>query len=340
MSEFIFENDCKRLISTFSLGDSSSFQAFCNAWLKHEFFYIFHGFQRSLDAIEFTDNFIPVVTQLFSTAANIREQLGAFYLLYILYHKQPALEYTKIRLKVSDWIAMKEFYGKINSCSEYTQAKLIFWTLWRKDAFRFAISKMEQGLEIYMTKTDRENYIYGTGAEGENDPKKEVIKLVEERNGIVSAIQLMEMGYNEMKEGLKDSKNDKLLPPSTCAAEILKGLREINDVWNFEPPHGEASGESRRKMLKSKAYVAQVTHKPTIEKKSQNKMSSMWKKLVKVNADFLEVSIPLRDTRSLYQSFANRTLNHTTSALDELSTDDEDIFSDHGENDESLPEIN
>ncbi|XP_055694685.1 snRNA-activating protein complex subunit 1 [Lutzomyia longipalpis] len=339
MEESAFETDCKALIGAFVAADNTSFQAFCSEWMNHKFYFVFHGFSRILDIVEFTDMCLPIAKLLFLRAEHFKERLGAFYLLYTLYFKQPAKEFTKIRMTQSDWHVMKVFYERISQSNDYIQANLIFWKLIQRNAYKYVGNDHEFGLSIYMSKFDGETQNNDVLKKLEaGNTKEEIMNFVNERNGIVSAIQLLEMGYNEMKEGLKDPRNEKLLPQSSCAKDILSGLQQINDIFNPVCISDCALNDSRKKMLKKKAAYKSKNAKERNPKKIR---TTMWKKVVKVNNGNLEITAPYRDAKKKYRSFVHKLFNQSDDTVDcdlEAVTDDEHD-QEVSETEEVLPDI-
>lgn len=305
-------------------------------------FPIFSGFSRTLDVVEFTDTAIPVVKRLFVRSADFLEQLGSFYLLYALYFKQPPKEFTKIRVRQADWVTLKTFYEKISQSEEYIQAKMIFWKLMKVNAFNFVATDEEFGFDTYLSHAESDTLSDSEMKKIEGSVKEDLMNFVKERNGIVSAIQLIEMGYNEMKEGLKNPKNDKLLPASSCATEVLLGLRKINEIFNPEPAIEVVSGDSRRKSLKKKAFQGNESpEKAPDEVPGKKGRTTMWRKMVQVNNQYLEVTTPYRDTQRKNQSFTKKILDQSMEGGDcdddQEETEFEDDFSE-GEV-KILPEI-
>ncbi|XP_059607351.1 uncharacterized protein LOC132255369 [Phlebotomus argentipes] len=340
MEDSAFELDCKNLISDFVTEENYSFNGFCEQWTKHQFYYIFHGFSRTFELIEFTDIAIPVVKRLFAKAAHFREQLGAFYLLYSLYLKQPAKEFTKIRIRQSDWEILKAFVDKASLSEEFIQARLAFWKLVQINAFLFVATDEEYGFDRYLNQQEVDSDNDEQPSHPENGVKKDLMNFVGERSGILTALQLVELGYNEMKEGLKDPRNDKLLPQSNCAAEILSGLRRINEIFNPDTTLEAISGDSRKKALKKRALKGKGASAVAPEESPQKKIrTTMWKKMVQMNDDFLQITMPLPSATKRFQSFTNRLFYQNSDNADcDVESEDEEEFSETEE--KILPDIN
>lgn len=84
--------------------------------------------------VQFLDDAFILLKRALLNAATHLEKIGALYLMYTMYFKQPPKQYCKFRVTMSEWTKINQFYNEVCICHE--QASFIFWKLLQKDAFR------------------------------------------------------------------------------------------------------------------------------------------------------------------------------------------------------------
>lgn len=83
---------------------------------------------------QFLEDAFIVLKRALLNATSHFEQIGALYLMYTMYFKQPPKQYCKFRMTIDEWQQMNQFYNEV--CIFHSQASLIFWKLLQNDAFR------------------------------------------------------------------------------------------------------------------------------------------------------------------------------------------------------------
>lgn len=178
------------------------------------------------------------------------DRIGAFYLLYALYFKQPTELFCKVRVTLADWREIKRFVLE-RPQEEAPQLVVIFWKMFIGDAFRFVQDEKEYGYDSF--------FIKGGQSSKYDDKVRESFKIIREAEkdfksmksitGLFTALDALEMGYNEMKESL-DGKFKALFldvadwaieicnlnDTTTCSAEGTIGPRTRNDPCRDLPP--------------------------------------------------------------------------------------------------------
>lgn len=83
---------------------------------------------------QFLEDAFIVLKRALLNAPSDFEKIGALYLMYAMYFKQPPKQYCKFRMTIDEWTKMNQFYNEV--CIFHSQANLIFWKLLQNDAFR------------------------------------------------------------------------------------------------------------------------------------------------------------------------------------------------------------
>lgn len=96
----------------------------------------------------------------------------------------------------------------------------------------------------------------GNGMKIGNELLNEVVALKE---GIVPALQMLEAGYNEMKEHLDTSRSRDLLPATNIMKQISEGMRNVEHMLRAPKALTKVQTESR-KLLHSALDVSDVVN--------------------------------------------------------------------------------
>lgn len=98
------------------------------------FVLLISGYMCLSELVQFLEDAFIVLKRALLNATSHPEKIGALYLMYTMYFKQPPKQYCKFRMTMSDWTKMNQFYNEV--CIFHRQASLIFWKLLQNDAFR------------------------------------------------------------------------------------------------------------------------------------------------------------------------------------------------------------
>lgn len=127
--------------------------------------------------------------------------------MYAMYFKQPTKDFCKFRFTLADWSKMTNFYDAVSIEPQYIQARAIYWRLWQANAFRFVECDCEHYPEMMQ--------LHRLGGVGLSDFQKinstimsGVNELQNESKGLLSAIETLQVGYNEMKDHFATSLSD------------------------------------------------------------------------------------------------------------------------------------
>uniref|UniRef100_A0A182W842 Uncharacterized protein n=1 Tax=Anopheles minimus TaxID=112268 RepID=A0A182W842_9DIPT len=150
---------------------------------------------------EYLGEIFYTVKKCFFASKNQFERIASFYLLYTLYFKQPLFMFCKIRLTLTEWRVMKDFAKHPYNGQELPQITVILWKLFKADAFRFVQEELERGFDRFYLKSAGNNFDGSGPLRATKDLEKELQALTTP-GGLINAMEILEMGYNEMKEAL------------------------------------------------------------------------------------------------------------------------------------------
>uniref|UniRef100_A0A182T5W7 Uncharacterized protein n=1 Tax=Anopheles maculatus TaxID=74869 RepID=A0A182T5W7_9DIPT len=152
---------------------------------------------------EYLGEIFYTVKKCFFASHNQFERIASFYLLYTLYFKQPLFIFCKIRLTVTEWRMMKEFAKHPYNGQELPQITVILWKMFKSDAFRFVQDELERGFDRFFLKSCGNSFDGSGPLRTSKDLEKELLTLTTP-GGLINAMEILEMGYNEMKEALDE----------------------------------------------------------------------------------------------------------------------------------------
>lgn len=151
---------------------------------------------------------------------------------------------------MGDWTTMKMFYDEMSDGGEeLLQAQKIFWHLWLSNAFRFVECDLD--LESIQNKMQFTTKMFNFR---KINPiiETEVAALRDDSKGLMSAIDILQAGYNEMKEHLSATIADcSGLAATKIATNIAEHVREIQA--NFED---DFTRSKRRRELQTRKRMA------------------------------------------------------------------------------------
>lgn len=230
-----FREDCFAFLNEFTKHESIEFRHFCHEWKKINFQYVFHGRSSDVEMVEFVNEALLMVKHLFISSKKPLEKIGAFYLLYALYFKQPTNMFCKIRVTPANWTEIKQFVKSPSRDS--LEVPVIFWKLFLGDAFRFVQDEKGYGYDGFFVK--------GTETNRLDDKVRESFKIIKEAEkdfkkmksitGLFTALDALEMGYNEMKESLDETEPaaDKI-PQSNLMQSLHQDLDVVIAILNTD----------------------------------------------------------------------------------------------------------
>uniref|UniRef100_A0A182JZC6 MPN domain-containing protein n=1 Tax=Anopheles christyi TaxID=43041 RepID=A0A182JZC6_9DIPT len=196
-----FREDCSEFLSDFAKLKATDYHTFCQEWKRTNFQYIFFGRNTDAEMAEYLGEIFYTVKKMFIASKNQFERIGSFYLLYTLYFKQPLFMFCKIRLTLMEWRVMKDFARHPYNGQELPQITVILWKMFKSDAFRFVQDELERGFDRFYYKSSGTGYDSSSSFRTNRDLERELQTLTAP-GGLMNAMEILEMGYNEMKEAM------------------------------------------------------------------------------------------------------------------------------------------
>lgn len=220
-------------------------------------FYSGHTFHYEL--VQYIENCFLTLKKLFIALHTSAERVACLYLMYAMYFKQPTKDFGKFRFTMADWTTMRTFYDELSDGGdEFLQARMIFWHLWQGNAFRFVECDLD--LESIQNKMEFTAKMFNFR---KINPiiEGEVTALRDESKGLMSAIDILQAGYNEMKEHLSATMTDcSGLATTKIATEITDHVNGIRA--NFEDDFTRS--KRRRELLDRKRATRRPKHHETM----------------------------------------------------------------------------
>lgn len=209
-----------------------------------------------------TEHYFLILKNVFVNFTSTAERLATLYLMYAMYFKQPTKDFCKFRFTLSDWQKMKVFYKAISGEAKYLQVRAIFWRLWHANAFRFVETDNE-----YYPDTVQMNR-FGVGIPGNFQKINTTIMgtvddLQNDNKGLLSAIETLQVGYNEMKEHFAANFSDcSNLPSTQIINDIAPQLEKIKNLFR---PEDHLPSENRHVKRQRKNALASTSKSSCFE---------------------------------------------------------------------------
>lgn len=210
---------------------------------------IFSGRQSIDDLNTFVEEALTIVKRIFVRSTNMNDKCCCLYLLHAIYQKQPDKTVAKIRVTESDWIAFKDFYSRLSS-EEFQHPFIIWWKLLQDDAYHFCLFESKYLLDG-QSKADKDQTETGIETQLQYKPISasvlHEIENLQTNHGIMSALEALEIAYNEMKESLdQPDEEEGTLAPSALVKGINEALVEIQDLFTHNRPQRSKKKRTRR----------------------------------------------------------------------------------------------
>lgn len=142
---------------------------------------------------------------MFLAAKSLEERILLFYLLYAIYFKQPPRDYCKIRVVATQWIQFISFYRDLGTHESFNAQRYMFWKMIASGAFLFVEHIKDYTFEHFLKKDMEEEHALESKVKafkGVFEQKQEA--LLNTENGLIPALEMLQDGYNEMKDILGD----------------------------------------------------------------------------------------------------------------------------------------
>lgn len=156
-------DDCWELVQRFQRlvndGENLEFEVFCRCWRELQLQHLFTCQSNHMEVIATTLAALHVAKRLACSRrscgdifpASRAQRIGGFYLLYVIYHKQPTHKFIKIEVSPRTWQEMTDYVQLLREESpdqkDIQQVSHMFWRLVQEQAFRYTALDYCQGLD-------------------------------------------------------------------------------------------------------------------------------------------------------------------------------------------------
>ncbi|EDW15125.1 snRNA-activating protein complex subunit 1 [Drosophila mojavensis] len=249
--------DCWQLLQHFGRAadalNEAKFELFCQTWHELQMQHIYSAQTNHIEVIETTMAALHVGKRVACGRrtsgepflATRAQRIGAIYLLYAIYNKQPTKLFVKIEVSPRTWESLTGYLEHLRSeCtdrSDTQQVSYIFWQLVKQQAFRYTALDYCQALDSLAAYDSLESF-----AEAKQKTNNRAALLKQQLNSSVSTLsdelhELAEMSANCQTLCELETAYNKQMEPhrhSFPATNIFSHLRDvfcqINDLLTDE----------------------------------------------------------------------------------------------------------
>ncbi|KAJ8956263.1 hypothetical protein NQ318_014998 [Aromia moschata] len=247
-----FKGDCEEFLQEYESMQSLGYDDFAKVWQLKRFTYVFAGQNYALLLRDLCENYFYIVKKFIMFPRSIHTQIGAFYLLYGLYYKQPLKNWVKIRLTLDEYKKITELIDTMKARQQY-DALYIFAKMKTDQAFLYTALLKPLGPEARFVKS-YELYYDDTFTSSKTESALSHFKGVLSESELVSDL---EMTNNEYQEQLRRyaAKCPSLAPFSSTIVEDLHAafFDIVNNQSNEQDV--ESPGKSVKQQIKDKAMA-------------------------------------------------------------------------------------
>ncbi|KAG5895501.1 hypothetical protein JTB14_034817 [Gonioctena quinquepunctata] len=220
-----FKVDCDELLDEFEKLQSFCYVDFAKIWNQNNFTYVFAGQSYVLLLREFCENCFFNVKKYIMFPRTLFTQIGALYLLYGLYYKQPLKGWVKIRLTLEEYQKINALIQEMKSRRELDSV-YIFAKMKVEDAFLYVGLRKQLGPEDRLVKRYQ---IYYNDTFTSSKTQSSLAKFQEICTSSELVDQLQTTNH-EYQESLRkySAKNTSISPfPSTIISDLQQAYRNF-----------------------------------------------------------------------------------------------------------------
>ncbi|EDV94933.1 snRNA-activating protein complex subunit 1 [Drosophila grimshawi] len=252
--ERIVYGDCWKLLQRFSsavaatAGQDAKFELFCEMWHTLRMQHIYSAQTNHIEVIETTMAALHVAKRVAcgrrtngdAFAATRAERIGAIYLLYAIYNKQPTMRFIKIEVSPSTWQCLTGYVEQLRRVEaerrDTQQVSYVFWRLVQDQAFRYTALDYCQALDALAAYDSLESFAESKKTknktallkhqltQSEANIREELHSLAQLAHAAQSACQL-ETEYNKQMEPHRAS-----FPATNIFSQLCDAFVELNDL--------------------------------------------------------------------------------------------------------------
>ncbi|EDW66734.1 uncharacterized protein Pbp45 [Drosophila virilis] len=292
-------DDCWQLLQRFGraaeISKEAKFELFCQTWHELQMQHIYSAQTNHIEVIETTMAALHVAKRVACGRrtngepfqATRAQRIGAIYLLYAIYNKQPTKCFVKIEVSPRTWQSLTGYVEqlRLNSAEQRDtqQVSYIFWQLVQDNAFRFTALDYCQALDALAAYDSLESFAEAkqqkssTTALLQQRRKPSGCNLGEELHGLAELVAnckplcQLEAAYNKQMEPHRSS-----FPATNIFTQLQSVFYEINDLLADKEPttsSGTLDQMELRKRARQKAMFGEVKEKLPTEEVAEQPMS-------------------------------------------------------------------
>ncbi|XP_052835815.1 uncharacterized protein LOC128252262 [Drosophila gunungcola] len=247
-------DDCWELMHRFQRlvndGENCEFEVFCRCWREMQLQHLFSGQSNHTEVIATTLAALHVAKRLSCSrrtngdhfAASRSQRIAGFYLLYVIYNKQPTLNFVKIEVSPRTWQDLTNYVLQLRNDSperkDTQQVAYMFWRLVQEQAFRFTALDYCQGLDN-LVDYDRLETVTGAKRQRQSalmlkQQRPNNVSLTYDLEGLQSLdlasrpLCDLESAYNAQK--LQLAGQQQALPPTQIFGQLREVFADIQKI--------------------------------------------------------------------------------------------------------------
>ncbi|XP_016969072.1 uncharacterized protein LOC108037104 [Drosophila rhopaloa] len=256
-------DDCWELTHRFQRlvndGENIEFEVFCRCWRKMQLQHLFSAQSNHTELISTTLAALHVAKRLSCSrrtngdifAASRCQRIAGFYLLYVIYNKQPTHNFVKIEVSPRTWQELTTYAMELRNDSpdrkDTQQVAYMFWRLVQEQAFRFTALDYCQGLDN-LVDYDRLETVAGAKRQRQSaliqkQQRPNNVSLTYELEGLQSLDRAcqplceLESAYNAQK--LQLAGQVQALPPTHIFGHLREVFTDIQKLLGNEKNPGD-----------------------------------------------------------------------------------------------------
>ncbi|XP_034664608.1 uncharacterized protein LOC117898976 [Drosophila subobscura] len=252
-------DDCWLLVQRFNQAandeQNGEFQLFCRCWQELQLQHLFSAQTNHIEIIATTLAALHVGKRVACgrrtngqphPAASRYQRIAGFYLLYVIYNKQPTQNFVKIEVSPDTWQSLCDYALQLRRDSpdqkDTQQVSYFFWRLVQQQAFRFTALDYCQGLDA-LVNYDNVESVAGASKQRKSEmllkqhkPNKVslIYELEDLRNLDLASDPLckLETAYNKQKEQLLGQ--EQTLPPTRVFSHLQEIFSDIQSILGVQ----------------------------------------------------------------------------------------------------------
>nr|XP_016995357.2 uncharacterized protein LOC108056170 [Drosophila takahashii] len=304
-------DDCWELVQRFqrlvSDGESCEFESFCRCWREMQLQHLFTGQSNHNEVIATTLAALHVAKRLSCSRrttgdifpASRAHRIAGFYLLYVIYYKQPTHNYVKIEVSPRTWRELTDYALQLREESperkDTQQVAYMLWRLVQEQAFRHTALDYCQGLDN-LVDYDRLEIVAGAKRQRQNalaqkQQRPNNVSLTYELEGLrtldLASQPLcdLEAAYNAQKAQLAGQ--EQALPPTQIFGQLREVFAEIQSVLGAKKNPGTEEDQA----------TTSATNQLEVRQRVRNKaMFGVEKREPQEQAEELEVELEVNES--------------------------------------------